>query len=105
MPEVCARRCCFILLWAEVFDIVSPYCPFDQSLPQVTQEDLNAGVWTTLSDSGQGFSTISYTASVDGTAVNAEPVSESFRWTESLATHATIAIGVWCCAKTSKYRN
>ncbi len=74
-------------------EVASPHRRFDQSPPQVTQEDLNAGVWTIISDSGQGVSTTSYTASVNGTDVNGEPVSDSFRWTENLATNATLAMG------------
>lgn len=57
---------------------------------QVTQEHLNAGEWTTA---GQGFTAISYTATVAGTAVNGERVNQSSPWTAILATHATIAVG------------
>ena len=68
---------------------------------QVTQEDLNAGVWTSLSDTGQGFTALSFNASVTGTAVNGEPINTYSLWQGSIVTHATIEVGGLFCEKSS----
>lgn len=54
------------------------------SLPQITQQDLNAG-------------SINYEVTTIGAAANGEPVDGSSTWTENLIQDATIQIGELFC--------